>query len=211
MEYQNNHNRNSASTASNGSTSSNTSRPAPGSKNRKPASVQQTNQRQTAQHMSEIRNFITRRLGNLRTLLARKPVEARSELLNHVSEIRMIPQGGDGKTTRQLQSLFASWSSLSEINVSKQKIVLCHYAMRVWPHHAQGAWQLYGHSHGNLPDEPLSLSLDVGVDTHDLRPWRFEEIQNVMKAKIMAREANAQTERRAVLAELADYDQEIGI
>jgi hypothetical protein len=48
-------------------------------------------------HMSEIRNFITRRLGDLRTLLARKPVEARSELLNHVSEIRMIPQSGDGK------------------------------------------------------------------------------------------------------------------
>jgi site-specific DNA recombinase len=48
-------------------------------------------------HMSEIRNFITRRLGDLRTLLARKPVEARSELLNHVSEIKMIPQSGDGK------------------------------------------------------------------------------------------------------------------
>ncbi len=48
-------------------------------------------------HMSEIRNFITRRLGDLRTLLARKPVEARSELLNHVSEIKMIPQSGDRK------------------------------------------------------------------------------------------------------------------
>jgi hypothetical protein len=47
--------------------------------------------------MSEIRNFITRRLGDLRTLLARKPVEARTELLNHVSEIKMIPQSGDGK------------------------------------------------------------------------------------------------------------------
>ena len=39
-------------------------------------------------HMTEIRSFITRRLGDLRTLLARKPVEARSELLNHASEIR---------------------------------------------------------------------------------------------------------------------------
>jgi calcineurin-like phosphoesterase family protein len=120
-------------------------------------------------------------------------------------------EGNHDKTTRQRQSLFASWSSLSGVNVSQQKIVLCHYAMRVWPHHAQGAWQLYGHSHGNLPDEPLALSLDVGVDTHDFRPWHFEEIQSVMKAKAEARESSARIERRAVLDELAAYDQEIGI
>jgi len=66
-------------------------------------------------------------------------------------------------------------------------------------------------SHGNLPDEPLALSLDGGVDTHDFRPWHFEEIQDVMKAKAVARESNARIERRAVLAELAAYDQEIGI
>jgi hypothetical protein len=52
--------------------------------------------------------------------------------------------------------------------------------MRVWPHHAQGAWHLYGHSHGNLPDEPFALSLDIGVDTHDFRPWHFDELRAVM-------------------------------
>ncbi len=62
---------------------------------------------------------------------------------------------------RKAQHLFTSWSSLSEIKVGKQGIVLCHYAMRVWPHHPGGTWQLYGHSHGNLPDDPLSLSMDV--------------------------------------------------
>ncbi len=39
----------------------------------------------------------TKRLGNLRALLAGDPAEARKELLKHVSEIRMIPQGGNGK------------------------------------------------------------------------------------------------------------------
>jgi len=120
-------------------------------------------------------------------------------------------EGNHDKNTRQLQRLFASWGTLSEISVDKQKIVLCHYAMRVWPHHSQGSWQLYGHSHGNLPDEPLSLSLDVGVDTHEFRPWHFDEIQTVMKAKAVARESDTMAGRRAALAELADYDQEIEI
>jgi len=63
--------------------------------------------------------------------------------------------------------------------------------MRVWPRHAQGAWHLYGHSHGNLPDDSRSLSIDVGVDTHAFRPWHFDELQAVMKARLATREASA--------------------
>ena len=48
-------------------------------------------------HLSEIRTFVTRRLSDLQTLLAGQPAEARKELLKHVSEIRMIPQTGNGK------------------------------------------------------------------------------------------------------------------
>jgi calcineurin-like phosphoesterase family protein len=54
-------------------------------------------------------------------------------------------EGNHDKTTRKLQNIFSSWSSLSEIHVGKQGVALCHYAMRVWPHHARGAWHLYGH------------------------------------------------------------------
>lgn len=118
-------------------------------------------------------------------------------------------EGNHDKITRKRQQLFASWGVLSEVNVVKQRIVLCHYAMRVWPYHAQGSWHLYRHSHGNLPDEPLSFSMDVGVDTHDFHPWHFDEIQTVMNVKAEARQARK--ERLAVLAELAAYDQEIGI
>jgi len=101
-----------------------------------------------------------------------------------------IIEGNHDRITRTQQPLFASWGILSEVNVSKQRIVLCHYAMRVWPRHAQGAWHLYGHSHGNLPDEPRSLSMDVGIDTHDFRPWRLDEIQSVMQTKAMAQNEN---------------------
>ncbi len=48
-------------------------------------------------HLSDIRTFVTRRLGDLQTLLTGQPAEARKELLKHVSEIRMIPQTGNGK------------------------------------------------------------------------------------------------------------------
>ena len=39
---------------------------------------------------------MTRRLGDLRTLLSGAPVAARTELLKHVSEIRMMPQARNG-------------------------------------------------------------------------------------------------------------------
>jgi hypothetical protein len=51
---------------------------------------------------------------------------------------------------------------------------------------------VYGHSHGKLPDDPLSLSMDVGVDTHDFRPWHVDEIRAVMKIKADAGEQRAQ-------------------
>ena len=102
-------------------------------------------------------------------------------------------EGNHDKVTRTQQHRFATWSVLSEINVAKQKIVLCHYAMRVCPRHAQGAWHLYGHSHGKLPDDARSLSIDVGVDAHAFRPWHFDELQSVMRARIAARESSALT------------------
>jgi hypothetical protein len=45
-------------------------------------------------HLSEIRGFVTNRLGDLQKLISGEPAEARKELLKHVSEIRMFPQGG---------------------------------------------------------------------------------------------------------------------
>jgi site-specific DNA recombinase len=44
-------------------------------------------------HLSEIRSFITKRLGDLQGLISGESAEARKELLKHVSEIRMFPQG----------------------------------------------------------------------------------------------------------------------
>jgi calcineurin-like phosphoesterase family protein len=64
-----------------------------------------------------------------------------------------------------------------------QRITLLHYAMRVWNQSHRGAWQLYGHSHGSLQDDPHSLSMDVGVDTSNYSPISYEEVKAKMKLK----------------------------
>lgn len=61
------------------------------------------------------------------------------------------------------------------------KIVLCHYAMRVWRGSHQGAWHLYGHSHGELPEQ--GLSFDCGVDCNNFEPISLEEVMIKMYQK----------------------------
>lgn len=80
-----------------------------------------------------------------------------------------------------LQTLFASVSSYKEIRVAKQRIVLSHYAHRMWNGSHFGAWHLYGHSHSNLEVRPHGKSMDVGVDNAykllgEYRPFSFREI-----------------------------------
>lgn len=70
-----------------------------------------------------------------------------------------------------------------EIKVGEQRITLNHYAMRVWNKSHRGAWHLYGHSHGTLPDDPNSLSFDVGVDCHNFFPIDFAKVTEIMSKK----------------------------
>jgi calcineurin-like phosphoesterase family protein len=64
-----------------------------------------------------------------------------------------------------------------------QRIVLLHYAMRVWRSDFRGSWHLYGHSHNNLPEKPDSLSFDVGVDANDFYPLSYAEVKERMLRK----------------------------
>jgi calcineurin-like phosphoesterase family protein len=98
-------------------------------------------------------------------------------------------EGNHDAGAKKICTEFGWWKQLAEVKVREQLIVLCHYAMRVWHHSFRGSWHLYGHSHARLPDDPLALSMDVGVDTHDFRPWHFEEIGLRMGEKIARRAA----------------------
>lgn len=63
------------------------------------------------------------------------------------------------------------------------KIVLCHYAMRVWRGSHKGTWQLYGHTHNNLP-EAKHLCFDSGVDAWNFFPVSIDQVREKMQLKI---------------------------
>ena len=66
------------------------------------------------------------------------------------------------------------------------KITIGHFAMRTFPSSHKGSWDLYGHSHNQLPEEPRWLGFDVGVDCWDYAPVSIEEVAQKMKAKTPA-------------------------
>ncbi len=91
--------------------------------------------------------------------------------------------GNHDKHVRRLAPLFSSVDHLADLKFDGQPITLCHYAMKVWNKSHHGAWHLYGHSHGSLPDDPHSLSFDCGVDCWGYRPISLEEVATRMETK----------------------------
>lgn len=74
---------------------------------------------------------------------------------------------------------FTRLGQCHEIYDSDHKIIMCHYALRVWNKSHHGSLMLYGHSHGSLPGD--SQSLDVGVDCWDYYPVALDQIIRRMK------------------------------
>lgn len=74
---------------------------------------------------------------------------------------------------------------LTEITIKGQRIVLCHYAMRVYNRSHRGAYHLYAHSHHSLIEDPNSLSFDVGINGPDYgyKPVSFEYVVKRMQKK----------------------------
>ncbi|MBN1673114.1 MAG: metallophosphoesterase [Kiritimatiellae bacterium] len=66
-----------------------------------------------------------------------------------------------------------------ESTIEGRHIVVCHYAMRVWPRSHYNAWQLFGHSHGRL--DPIGKQWDIGVDNNDFYPVSFTRLQQIMQ------------------------------
>ncbi len=94
-----------------------------------------------------------------------------------------VIRGNHDKYIDKLKDYFCWIKDYKKIKVGDQEIVLMHYAMRVWDKSHYGSWQLFAHSHGSLPDDPNSLSMDVGVDTNNFYPYHFEEIKERMSRK----------------------------
>lgn len=100
--------------------------------------------------------------------------------------------GNHDKRLRKERTFLELWESTSdykEIKVEdaeegQRLIVLCHYAFRVWNKSHHGSWDLYGHSHGSLKDDPHARSMDVGVDSvPGYRPISLPEVAAHMAKK----------------------------
>lgn len=112
----------------------------------------------------------------------------RESVLDHyVQRIRlhrnnMVLVLGNHDNERECRKVFPSVCGLTEVNDNGTKIVCCHYAMRRWNQSHRGRWHLYGHSHGRLPGE--GLSMDVGVDCWSFRPINLQTVREVMESRV---------------------------
>lgn len=120
---------------------------------------------------------------------------AMSKILDRLNGTIHLILGNHDKTAqhRKCRERFASITDARmdlvvpdpEAHEGERLIVLDHYAMRVWNCSHWGSWQLYGHSHGNLPDLPDRLQMDVGVDTAEPfgTPYSYDQIKAIMARK----------------------------
>lgn len=105
-------------------------------------------------------------------------------ILNRLNgEKHFIPGNHDSRDIKKLIG-WASVAPLKEITVDEEcyqgKIVMCHYAMRVWNKSHYGALMLHGHSHGSLPTIN-NQSTDVGVDCWNYAPVELSELIEFLK------------------------------
>lgn len=137
-------------------------------------------------HLGDFALCDTRRIGSIIDRLM-----GRKHLIfgNHDRTIRKDPG---------LQRRFVWCKDMYELSVpdadahrDRQKIVLCHYAMRVWNASHYGSFQIHGHSHGTLSQDPYLLQIDVGVDAvasrcgeeHAYAPVSYDVIKKYMKTR----------------------------
>jgi len=115
-------------------------------------------------------------------------------ILDQLNGRIILIRGNNDSVAELVKHRFAAMVDYAEISVddsdapkgNERKIALLHYAMRVWRGSHNGSWHLYGHTHGTLPDDPYSLSFDIGVDCWDFAPLTYQEVKSVMTKKLFA-------------------------
>ncbi len=87
-----------------------------------------------------------------------------------------------GNHDRQ-ETLDLPWAAppthLATVGVDGVRVVMCRYGLRVWPGMRRKAIAIYGHSHGRLPGN--SMSLDFGVDDWGFAPVGIDDIRRRLR------------------------------
>jgi calcineurin-like phosphoesterase family protein len=105
---------------------------------------------------------------------AKMPEVALERLLDSlVGRKHLIIGNNDPPATLRLSG-WASVQHYAELDVEGKHVVLCHYPFRTWNGIYRGAWNLHGHSHGQL--KKITRQADVGVDVWDYRPVTLAQV-----------------------------------
>lgn len=109
-------------------------------------------------------------------------IEQNIEIVKYLNGNKVFILGNHDKNiNKEFLSYFRKVKRIHEITNVKPNIVLSHYAMRVWNKQHYGTWQLYGHSHGTLPESEYMKAMDVGVDCHpNYSPFHYDEIREIL-------------------------------
>ena len=127
-------------------------------------------------------------LGDFAISWGKKHAVVIDSLLTRLNGNKFLVYGNHDRAEVKRNRHWAKVVGYHEIKVDlgsggRQRIVLCHYAMRVWNQMHRGAWMLHGHSHGNLKDSG-GKTMDVGVDCHDYSPVGLEYVEELMKNRV---------------------------
>jgi calcineurin-like phosphoesterase family protein len=93
---------------------------------------------------------------------------------NHDQHIR--------RTNSNKRLLFSEVHMQYECHQYGYDFVMSHYPIDVWNGKSEGAFHLFGHVHGNL--ERTDRSMDVGVDTNDMKPYNLETIIKILEPRL---------------------------
>lgn len=152
--------------------------------NRPFTSVEDMNETMIVNHNSKVSpNDTTYMLGDIAFV---KNINDAIKVLNRMNGKKVLITGNHDSRNLKIQEFrncFELISPLLEVKVDNQLIVLCHYSMNCWNKSHHKSFHLFGHSHGSMPDNPNSLSFDVGVDTNNFYPYSYNEVVQKMSTK----------------------------
>lgn len=119
------------------------------------------------------------------------------QLLRRLNGNFKFIRGNHDRTMDELRTVISFYSDLKYrveflgdyhvLNHDLGEFVMFHYPILIWDKCHHGTFCLCGHSHGTCPQSnpktTTSRLLDVGVDTHDFKPWELSEIESLLRDK----------------------------
>lgn len=128
------------------------------------------------------------------------------QYLHRLNGKKFLIRGSHDKMDGETLRLFAEvHEGMAGRLFNKTPFCLTHCAMRVWESSHYGSINLYGHSHGRMPEYNDKLQMDVGVDVWGYRVVPLELILGVMATRdYKKRNVLTREELNARVKELAD-------